>query len=93
MFSFVFCSFVCFVGFMDMSNMEEDQVVHDATQVVWNNRTSVSMTGLHGVLRNIEQMLALFKRYIEASEVVMAQAPPIAQTPPMAQALPVAQTT
>jgi hypothetical protein len=51
------------------------------------------MTGLHGVLRNIEQMLALFKRYIEASEVVMAQAPPIAQTPPMAQALPVAQTT
>jgi predicted CDP-diglyceride synthetase/phosphatidate cytidylyltransferase len=31
---FVLFCFVCFVGLMDMSSMEEDQVVHDATQVV-----------------------------------------------------------
>jgi hypothetical protein len=64
--------------------------------------------GLHNVLRNIEQMLAPFKHYIEASEAGMVpqmsnhgiqsnnqiiQAPFMAQTPPMAQALPVAQTT
>jgi hypothetical protein len=78
---------------MDMTNMEEDRVVHDATQVVGNNGASPSMMGLHDVLGNIEQMLAPFKRYIEASEAIMAQAPPVAQAPPMVQALPVAQTT
>jgi hypothetical protein len=81
---------------MDMSSMEEDQVLHDATQVIGNSGASPSIMGLHGVLRNIEQMLTPFKHYIEASEVGMAQVPFMAQAPPMAQvpqALPVAQAT
>ena len=45
------------------------------------------MMGLDDILNNIEQMLIPFKRYIEASKVGMAQAPP------MAQAHFVAQTT
>jgi hypothetical protein len=32
---------------MDMSSMEEDQIVHDATQVVGNSGTSPTMKGLH----------------------------------------------
>jgi hypothetical protein len=36
------------------------------------------MMGLHDVLKNIEQMLAPFKRYIEASKAPMAQATPMA---------------
>jgi hypothetical protein len=46
---------------MDMSNMEEDQVVHDATQVVGNSGASPTMMGLHDVLRNIEQIFGPFK--------------------------------
>jgi hypothetical protein len=57
---------------MDMNNMEEDQVLHDATQVIGNSGTSSSIMGLHDVLRNIEQILAPFKHYIEASEASMA---------------------
>jgi hypothetical protein len=53
-----------------MSSMEEDQVVHDATQVVGNNGVSPTMIGLHDILRNIVQMLALFKHYIEASKAI-----------------------
>jgi hypothetical protein len=96
MFSFVI---FCFVGLMDMSNMEEDQIVHEAIQVIGNNGASPSMMGLHDILRNIEQMLVPFKCYVQASETGMAQAPlrgqapPMAQTPPMAQALLVVQTT
>jgi hypothetical protein len=88
---FCFFSFVSFVGLMDISNMKEDQVVHDATQVVGNSGASPSVMGLHDILRNIEQMLAPFKRFIEAFEAFMAQAPPVAQAPPIAQALPMAQ--
>jgi hypothetical protein len=59
------------------------------------------MMGLHDVLRNIEQMLAPFKHYIEAFEVGKAQVPSEARVPPMvqvlsmvqAQALPVVQAT
>jgi hypothetical protein len=60
------------------------------------------MMGLHDILRNIEQMLAPFKHYIEASEAGMAQVPSMAQAPPMVQApfmaqapqaLPVVQAT
>jgi hypothetical protein len=58
--------------------MEENQVVHDAAQVVGNNGVSPIMMGLHEVLRNIEQILAPFKNYIEASEAFMAQALPMA---------------
>jgi hypothetical protein len=57
---------------MDMSNMEEDQVMHDATQVVEDNKASSTIMGLHDILRNIDQMLAPFKCYIEASEAGMA---------------------
>jgi hypothetical protein len=39
---------------MDMSNIEEDQVLHDATQVIGNSGASPSIMGLHDVLRNIE---------------------------------------
>jgi hypothetical protein len=46
--------------------------VHDATLVVGNRGISSTMMGLHDVLRNIVQMLAFFKRYIEASEAGMA---------------------
>jgi hypothetical protein len=70
--------------------MEEDQVVHDATQVVGNSGASPTMMGLHDILRNIEQMLVSFKRYIEASEASMAQAPLVVQALSMAQVLPVA---
>ena len=35
------------------------------------------MMGLHVILRNIEQILAPFKHYIEASEAIMAQVLPI----------------
>jgi hypothetical protein len=63
---------------MDMSSMEEDQVLHDTTQVIGNSGASLFIMGLHDVLRNIEQMLAPFKHYIEASEVGMAQTPPMA---------------
>jgi hypothetical protein len=72
--------------------MEEDQIVG-------NNGVSLTMMGLHDVLRNIEQMLAPFKYYIEASEVGMALVPSMAQVlqvPPMVQApqaLPVVQAT
>jgi hypothetical protein len=66
---------------MDMSSVEEDQVVHDATQVVGNNRASTTMMELHDVLRNIEQMFVAFKHYIEAFEAGMAQARPMAQAP------------
>jgi hypothetical protein len=59
-----FLSFVSFVGLMDMSNMEEDQVMHDATQVVGESGASPSMMGLHDVLINIEQILIPFKHYI-----------------------------
>jgi hypothetical protein len=59
---------------MDMNNMEEYQVVYDTTQVVENNGISSTMMGLHNRLRNIEQMVAPFKRYIKASEVGMVQA-------------------
>jgi hypothetical protein len=93
MFFFVFFYFFCFVGLMDMSNMEEDQVVHDATQAVGNSGASPSMMGLHDVLKNIEQILAPFKSYIEASKAIMAQARPIAQALPMVQALCVVQIT
>jgi hypothetical protein len=48
---------------MDMSSMEEDQVVHDATQVVKNNGTWSIMMGLHDVLKNLKQMLVPFKCY------------------------------
>jgi hypothetical protein len=69
-----------FMGLTDMSSMEKDQVLHDATQVIGNNGASPSIMGLHDVLRNIEQMLAPFKHYIEALEasmVTMVQAPPM----------------
>jgi hypothetical protein len=69
---------------MDMNNMEEDQVVHDTTQV--QHGTLSTIMGLHGILRNIQQMLAPLKHYIKASEAG------IVQTPLMAQALLVAQT-
>jgi hypothetical protein len=69
-----------------MGSMKEDQVVQDATQVVGNSGASTTMMGLYEVLKNIEQMLAPFKHYIEAFEASMAQAPPTAQVPPMAQA-------
>jgi hypothetical protein len=72
---------------MDMSGMEEDQVVPDSTQVVGNNRASPTMMGLHDILRNIEQMLVPFKYYIKAYEAGMAQARL------MAQALSIVQTT
>jgi hypothetical protein len=84
---------------MDMSNMEEDQVVHDATQVVGNSGASPTMMGLHDVLRNIEQIFGPFKWYIEAYEVgiaqalLMAQVPSMAWAPPTVQTLPVAQTS
>jgi hypothetical protein len=94
MFSFVFFCFILFyfvlfcflwiVCLMDMSSMEEDQVVHDATQAVGNNGASSTIMGLHDVLRNIEQMLAPFKHYIEASEVGMIQALLMGQAHPMA---------
>jgi hypothetical protein len=51
------------------------------------------MMGLHDVLRNIKQILAPFKSYIEASGAPMAQALPMVQAPPMVQAFPVVQTT
>jgi hypothetical protein len=82
---FLFCLF-CFVNLMDMNSIEEDEVTHDTAQVVGNSGASPSMMGLHDVLRNIEQMLVPFKRYIKASEAGMIQAPP------MVQALPVVQT-
>jgi hypothetical protein len=41
---------------------------------------------LHDVLRNIEQILVPFKRYIETFETDMAQAPCMAQAHHMAQA-------
>jgi hypothetical protein len=69
----VFFCFFCFVGLMDMNNMEEDQIVHDAIQVIGNSGVLPSIMGLHDVLKNIEQMLAPFKRYIEASEAGMAK--------------------
>jgi hypothetical protein len=75
--SFVFSCFVCFVDLMDMSSMEKDQDVHDATQVVGNDRASSIMIELRDILRNIEQIFAPFKRYIEASESGIAQAPPM----------------
>jgi hypothetical protein len=34
--------------------MEEDQIVHDATQVVGNSGAPSTMMGLHDILRNIE---------------------------------------
>jgi hypothetical protein len=46
--------------------------VHNTTQVVENSGTSPTMMELHDVLRNIEQMLAPFKCYIEAFEAGMA---------------------
>jgi hypothetical protein len=64
--------------------------VHDATEVVEKYGASLPMMELHDVLRNIEYMLAPFKRYIKASKVGMAQVPLMAQAPPMAQALPMA---
>jgi hypothetical protein len=76
---------------MDMSSMEEDQVVHDATQAVGNNGTSPTMMRLYYILRNIEQMLAPFNHYIEASEIGVAQVPSMAQAPPMVQASSMAQ--
>jgi hypothetical protein len=88
---FCFLLFCCFVGLMDMSSMEEDQVSHDVTQVIGNSGASPSIMGLHDVLRNIEQMLAPFKYYIEASEAGVAQVPSMVQAPPMAQALLMAQ--
>jgi hypothetical protein len=33
---------------MDLSSIEEDQVVHDATQVVGNSGASPTMMGLQG---------------------------------------------
>jgi hypothetical protein len=87
----VFFCFLWIVRLMDMSNMEEDQVVHDATQAVGNNGASPIMMGLHDVLRNIEQMLVPFKHYIEASEASMAQVPSMAEAPLMAEVLPMAQ--
>jgi hypothetical protein len=71
-FSFVFFYFVCFVRLMDMSSMEEDQVVHDATQIVANSWASPTMMEIHNILRNIEQMFVPFKCFIEASEAGMA---------------------
>jgi hypothetical protein len=56
-----------------MSSMEEDQVLHDATQVIGDSGASPSIMGLYDVLRNVEQILAPFKHYIETSEVGMAQ--------------------
>jgi hypothetical protein len=40
-----------------------------------NSGVLPTMMGLYDVLRNIEQMLVPFKRYIEASEASKAQAP------------------
>jgi hypothetical protein len=97
---FCFFLFCLFCGFkMDMSSIEEDQIVYDATQVVRNSGALPTMMGLHDVLRNIEQMLTSLKRYVEASEAGMVQVPLMAQisfmtrAPPMSQALPIAQTT
>jgi hypothetical protein len=39
---------------MDMSSIEEVEVVHDATLVVGNSGAPFTMMGLHDVLRNIE---------------------------------------
>ena len=76
-----------------MNSMEEDQIVHDAIQIVGNSGASATMMGLHDVFRNIKQMLTPFKCYIEASKVGMAQVPLMGQAFPMAQALFIAQTT
>jgi hypothetical protein len=51
---YFFFFLVGFVDLMDMSSMEEDQVVHNATQIVGNNGASPTMMGLHDILRNIE---------------------------------------
>jgi hypothetical protein len=51
---YVFFFLVGFIDLMDMSSMEEDQVVHNATQIVGNNGASPTMMGLHDILRNIE---------------------------------------
>jgi hypothetical protein len=45
---------------MDMSNMEEDQVVYNATQIVGDSGAPSTMMELHDVLSNIEQLLAVF---------------------------------
>jgi hypothetical protein len=37
------------MGLMDMSSMEEDQVLYDATQVIGNSGASPSNMGLHDV--------------------------------------------
>jgi hypothetical protein len=71
-FSFILFSFVYFVDLMNMSSIQEDQIIHDATQVVENSGASPTMIGLRDVLKNIEQILASFKHYIEASEAGMA---------------------
>jgi hypothetical protein len=92
-FSFILFSFVYFVDLMNMSSIQEDQIIHDATQVVENSGASPTMIGLRDVLKNIEQILASFKHYIEASEAGMAQVPPMAQASSMEQTLPIAQTT
>jgi hypothetical protein len=80
-----------FMGLTDMSSMEKDQVLHDATQVIGNNGASPSIMGLHDILRNIEQMLTPFTYCIKASEASMIQVPSMAQAPPIAQAPPMAQ--
>jgi hypothetical protein len=38
---------------MDVSNMEENPVVHDGTQIAGKSGASSTMMGLHDVLRNI----------------------------------------
>jgi hypothetical protein len=51
---FCFPFFCLFCGFDGYSSMEEDQVVHDATQVVGNSGVLHAMMELHDVLNNIE---------------------------------------
>jgi hypothetical protein len=74
------CVFFCFMGLMDISSRIEEQIVHDTTEVVGNNGALPSMMALHDVLRDIEEMLAPLKCYIEASEAGMAQALSFVQT-------------
>jgi hypothetical protein len=62
-----------------------------AFALIGNSGASPSIMESYDVLRNIEQMLAPFKHYIEALEAGMAQVLSMAQVPSMAQAPPMVQ--
>lgn len=69
----IVCSsiFCCFVFLVNISNMEEHQVILNAIQNIEEFGTPSTLVEIHDDMKKIEQMFLPFKHYIEVSRIGM----------------------